>query len=196
MKISTFATLTALLAFPAIASEKPGQTPNGRPDQSVASIAGVYKYRFTNGTVAGEEYQSEDILEIVELSPDTAYFRAELEFFNGHSCSIYGMAHWLDRVLHYEEADETGRCALRIVVNDKELSFVDDPDAPCRDTHCGMRGGFDGKRFERSGRRAIRYMQRLLDSREFAEARSAYEATGKRLSLPPSSGDDGSKTEP
>src|SRR5436190_18737451 len=61
---------------------------NPRPDQ----LAGVYKRSFANGTVDGDKYTSEDVLEIVPVGPRTAYVRARLQFYNGHSCSMYGIA--------------------------------------------------------------------------------------------------------
>ena len=51
---------------------------------NVDTLAGVYKKTFQNGNISGGKYQSEDILEIVKISPATAYVRTHLEFFNGH----------------------------------------------------------------------------------------------------------------
>ena len=61
-------------------------------DVSIDALAGDYKKTFPNGTIDGNKYQSEDILEIVKVSPTAAYVRTHLEFFNGHVCNIWGVA--------------------------------------------------------------------------------------------------------
>src|SRR6476660_3949917 len=61
-------------------------------DFNIDSLAGVYRKTFANGNIDGGKYQSEDILEIVKVSPTTAYIRTHLEFFNGHVCNIWGVA--------------------------------------------------------------------------------------------------------
>ena len=45
---------------------------------------------FMNGNIEGGKYWSDDVLEIVKLTPNTAYIRIHLEFFNGHQCSLPG----------------------------------------------------------------------------------------------------------
>ena len=66
----------------------------------ISEIEGVYKHRFMNGTItpgkapgeADQPYESEDIIEIVRHDQTHIYFRAELQFYNGHTCGIYGIA--------------------------------------------------------------------------------------------------------
>src|ERR1700741_5291965 len=63
----------------------------------IDQMQGVYKHRFANAAYGGEgkpdePYQSEDIVEIVRYDDERIYFRAELQFYNGHSCSISGIA--------------------------------------------------------------------------------------------------------
>src|SRR6185437_16053133 len=58
----------------------------------IDKIAGVYKKQFANGNIEGGQYRSEDILEIVKVSPTAAYVKTHLEFFNGHVCNIQGVA--------------------------------------------------------------------------------------------------------
>ncbi len=47
----------------------------------------------TSGTATcgGENYWSDDVVEIVPVGPDAAYVRLELDFFNGHMCWITGI---------------------------------------------------------------------------------------------------------
>jgi hypothetical protein len=56
------------------------------------ALAGVHKNSFENGTAYGDQYRSEDILELVRITPTSAYVRLHLEFFNGHMCDIWGVA--------------------------------------------------------------------------------------------------------
>ena len=57
---------------------------------NIDALAGVYKRTFESGNIDGGKYQSENILEIVKVSPSAAYVRTHLEFFNGHVCNIWG----------------------------------------------------------------------------------------------------------
>jgi hypothetical protein len=154
--------LAVALAAPGAAKERP---------LDPASIAGVYKTRFKNGLVSGETYTSENVLEIVKLAPDAAYVRARLDFYNGHFCAIYGVAHVEDRELVYRGPPETyvgaKQCVLHIAVSGKSLTLADRGSCSA---NCGARGGFDKAAFPTASRRPIRYMTRLKASREFAAA--------------------------
>ena len=140
-----------------------------------AAVAGVYKHRFRNGDVQGETFTSEDILEIVRLSPTTAYFKAHLEFYNGHQCSISGVADVVDDALVYIDRSDDAtivpgkRCSLTLRVSATKIAF-EDPDLSCKAIYCGMRGGFIGDGFDRTTRRTIRYMKLLQDSADFHRA--------------------------
>jgi len=46
------------------------------PPLDLGKVAGVYKYSFRNGLVDGTKFTSENVLEVVKLSPDRAYVRA------------------------------------------------------------------------------------------------------------------------
>ena len=166
--------MMALLALPILLATPVNAT---EPDPALAAIAGVYKHRFQNGTVQGDEYQSENILEIVPTGPDQAYFRTHLEYFNGHTCDLYGIADWRDGALHFQDRATEGypACRLRLEVKDGNIVFVDDPDVPCRNDYCGARGSFNLD-FKAGEKRRIRYMDRLLASTEYAAAKEAYAA--------------------
>jgi hypothetical protein len=146
----------------------------------IDSIAGVYKQRFENGLVTGETYESENVVEVVKVSPTAAYVRADLEFYNGHQCAIRGIAKLEGDALVYrptERIEGFGPCELSLSVKDGKLAFGD-KDGACRSYYCGARGGFDGIAFPLASRRTIRYMPRLLASREYAAAMKEFR-TGK-----------------
>lgn len=169
MRLIAVFTLLIPLAGPALAADV---------SADLAGIAGVYKHRFQNGTVQGEEYESENILEIAPTGSNLAYFRTHLEYFNGHSCDLWGMAEWRDNTLFYQEEETEGysACRLQLQVKDGDILFMDDPEAPCRDNYCGSRGGFNGVEFKAGQKRQIRYMERLLRSEEFIAAKEAYDS--------------------
>ncbi len=140
------------------------------PRLAIDDLAGVYKDRFQNGLVDGTHYMSENILEIVKVSPAEAYVRVHLEFYNGHLCAISGVARQEGDVLVYRPRQDTGaQCALGLRASNGKLAFSD-PDGNCRALYCGARGSFQGIGFPLKSRRPIGYMQRLLKSREYADA--------------------------
>jgi len=133
-------------------------------------IAGRYGRHFLNGLVDGSHYWSDDVLEIVRLDPRRAYFRAELQFYNGHECSISGIAHSDGNGLVYREPDpntDGAHCTLHIRETPTGVRLEDDHS--CQD-HCGARGTLNGDDFDRKSRRPITYMDRLKRSSEFREA--------------------------
>jgi hypothetical protein len=135
-----------------------------------ARIAGRYSHHFLNGLVDGSHYWSDDVLEIVPLDPQRAYFRAELQFYNGHSCSIFGVAHAEAGGLVYREPQanmDGGHCVLHIRETATGVRLEDDQS--CHD-HCGARGTLNGDDFDRKGRRPITYMDRLKRSSEYRDA--------------------------
>ena len=157
----TFVTLAVLVAASASLAAS---------SNSIDDIAGVYKHQFQNGLVDGSKYTSEDILEIVKVSPGEAYIRAHLEFYNGHLCAVAGVARSESDALVYRPRDNgQGKCALALRRKGDRLVFEDPGDA-CKLDFCGARGVFNGQEFPLSGRRPIRYMSRLLASREYAAA--------------------------
>jgi hypothetical protein len=175
---------TALLAFSmlfALAARAADKTPAALMHE----LAGVYKHRFMSATImpgkapgeADEPYQAEDVIELVPYDDRHLYLRAELEFYNGHSCSIAGMAAYEDGRFVYHDptppvpASEPG-CALSVGVKDGKLVLSDrlapDDAATCR-AYCGTRGGWDYA-IPIAKRRPIRYMERLKASRQYQQA--------------------------
>jgi hypothetical protein len=145
------------------------------------ALAGVYKKTFANGNIDGHKYQSEDILEIVKLSPSTAYIRAHLEFFNGHVCNIAGVAAVEDDALVYRgPVNLEGKpCVLLLKAVNGALRLDDVADA-CTIGTCGNRGMYRGERFPLNRRRAIRYMDTIKASTDYTDALKDYEAKAPR----------------
>jgi hypothetical protein len=141
-------------------------------DKLIGDIEGVYKHRFQNGLVTGEKYQSEDVVEIVRYDDTRIYVRAELQFFNGHECSISGIARYDGGRFAYDEPPSdpgAQACHFQIGVDGKAIRFGD-ADGVCRASHCGARGGLDGYTIARDSKRRIRYMDRLKNSNEYRQA--------------------------
>ena len=140
------------------------------------AVAGVYKHRFENGLVDGSSFISEDVLEVVKVSPSAAYVRAELNFYNGHECSVAAVFDLAgpDLVHHDPEAVSPGAppCTLKLHKVGGELQF-DDGDGSCK-SYCGARGSWGGEDFKLSARRPIRYLRKLLASSEYREAVAAH----------------------
>jgi len=138
-----------------------------------ASLAGVYKQRFTNGLVTGETFTSEDILEIVPVSNTSAYVRVHLEFYNGHTCSLSGIAHVERQALVYRtdldyEQPPLNRCVLSIERSGDQIMLSDGRNS-CKG-FCGVRGSLMNVDFPAASRRPIRYMARLKASPGYRDA--------------------------
>lgn len=140
------------------------------PASPVDALSGRYDRSFPNATVDGERYTGEDIVEIVRVTPDAAYVRASLSFFNGHSCGIAGVARVQGKRLVYREraSPDGGQCTLTIERAGRSLR-LDDGGGACKD-HCGARGSFTDHDLPFASRRPIRYMTRLKASTQYRQA--------------------------
>jgi hypothetical protein len=144
----------------------------------LARVAGVYKEQFQNAFVSGEKYQSEDVLEVVPVDEHAAYVRMDLEFANGHSGRIYGVATYGRNSLTYDNGKSGDEhCVVEYVWStDMVLTKANYEKTPGCSFYHGARGSLDGAKFSVKKRRAIGYMQRLKDSREFNEAIEHYKS--------------------
>lgn len=152
-------------------------------------IPGVYKVRFNNGLADGSKFKSENILEIVPLTADTAYVRMELQFFNGHQGGIYGVATLApspDRTLTYDgSTSANGKCIISFQIKkDKIVTEADYSKWPECSYYHGARGHLSGAEFPLANRRPIKYLERLKKSRQFKEATEAF-AANKRTNTTP-----------
>ncbi|MEZ5957292.1 MAG: hypothetical protein R3C27_08805 [Hyphomonadaceae bacterium] len=135
--------------------------------------AGVYKFRFQNALVSGEEYESENVLEVVRLDTQSAYVRAHLEFANGHSCSLYVVMNVEgDRLVYREPNPPTHRrqCIVTLDRENGEMVIDETEESQCGAAHCGARGSLRDQRLPVSSQRRIRYMERLRASVQFDQA--------------------------
>lgn len=145
----------------------------------IDTIAGVYKHRFPNALVDGTQFTSEDVLEVVKVSPTAAYVKARLNFYNGHLCGVEAVFDVVgpDLVLHDPQSQTPGEppCTLKLHRVKDEMHF-DDGDGSCKG-YCGARGSWGGEDFKLSQRRPIRYLPRLLASTDYRDAVASH---GKR----------------
>jgi hypothetical protein len=160
-RTAAVAMIMAALALPATAA-----------DFNIDKLAGVYKHRFKNGNIAGDKYESEDILEIVKVSPAAAYARIHLDFFNAHVCDVWGVANVEGDALVYRAKKENVQgklCVLSIRVKNGKVA-LEDQDGACAIGTCGNRGMYNGTSFDLKRRRAIRYMDVLLKSDQYKDS--------------------------
>jgi hypothetical protein len=112
----------------------------------------------------------------VPVDDHAAYVRMDLEFFNGHSGRIYGIATYGKNSLMYDNGKKgDDRCVVEYVwSSDKVVTRADYDKTPgCRAYH-GARGSLDRAEFFVKKKQTIRYMERLKNSREFKEAMKNY----------------------
>lgn len=145
----------------------------GASDLDLDKIAGLYVNRFTNADISGRHFPGADVLELVTVTPTTAFFRTHLDFFNGHECALSGIAEVDGASLVYR--DPAHQCELHIDVANGKLSF-DDKDYHCREQSCGMRGGYSGVTFALKSRRPIAGVAKLKASSDYVEALKEFEA--------------------
>lgn len=135
------------------------------------ALAGRYYRQFADGLVSGEKYAGEDVAEIVPIGPSQAYIRVHLDYYNGHSCGIFGVARGEGAALVYRSPQrqyDGRKCVLTIRRADRSLS-IDDAGGTCAG-NCGARGSLSNVTIPYSSKRPIRYMARLKSSREYRDA--------------------------
>ncbi len=145
-------------------------------------MEGVYKNRFDNELVNGDQFQSENIMEFVPVSDRAAYVRIHTEWYNAHICEVAEMAEYrrfggfVLRLPYDEKGDDGTPCFLTIMLNGSDIEF-DVPTSGCTNPGCGARGGWRGSFFTMGNKRAIRYLPVILRSTEYKEALKNYRET-------------------
>lgn len=177
------------LALDAAAAEQALVAAEAAPAAAIAQIAGVYKHRFKNGIIAPGKapmeadtpYESEDIVEIVAVDPTHVYIRAELQFYNGHSCSISGVAGAEGKAFVYHDPapDYDGSlCTLQLTATADGVEMTDrvgpGSGSSCS-RYCGTRGGLT-RAIPKAEKRPIRYMALLKNSAQYKKAVAAMRA--------------------
>ena len=151
-----FPTLAALaIATAATAADTPMQELSGR-----------YTHRFKNGNVDGDVYYTTDVVEILPIDGDRAMVNLDLNFFNGHSCSVAGIARLAGERLIYREEEPNpwsdGGCQLEVWRDGGKLRWTEAEGTSCQ-SHCGARGGLSvGEISYRSRRRISASRERQL----------------------------------
>lgn len=174
--------LFLMLSAPALAADI-------TPAKLASEIEGVYKHRFQNGKIVSgkapgetdESYESEDIIELLAYDEANIYFRVGLQFYNGHVCSISGIAGYENGAFIYRDTevplDGNSSCKLKISLTKTALQITDreTPDAlsSCK-MHCGVRGSLSDYKIAKSAKRKIRYINRLKASRQYIQAVQAF----------------------
>ena len=151
------------------------------PSLQPAQVAGAYHRHVSGAFMNGKEYGAEDVLEIVPVSPTTAYVRTLLNFGNGHVCSMYGVFDAVGADLVYRDptrVEGEAPCVLKLRVRGPRLEF-DDGQETCRGD-CGARGSWGGEGFPLTARRPIAYMSRLRASRQYRDAVAEHDRKASR----------------
>jgi hypothetical protein len=130
----------------------------GEAAAKAAAIAGRYARQFENGDVEGESFTSTNTMTLTETPDHGLRFSLELEFYNGHSCSLAGKAGFVRAgVFAYRQPDPDqpgGPLCVLEIVPEAEGVRLSDPTGVCRQFSCGSRGGYEDIRFTFADRRA------------------------------------------
>ena len=148
-----------------------GAVLGGAGAPSAYDLAGRYTYSFSNGDISGARFTSTDSVIIVATDRTHAVVDLQLNFFNGHACSIGGLAGLEGGRLVYRNSEMRGfdeaPCELRIWRDGARLRW-DDGEGSCQ-SYCGARGRLSNGEMRWSSRRAI---PRAEQSRILAEHES------------------------
>ena len=148
---------------------------------SLEELEGLYKYTFPNMLMDGTEYTSANRLVLFQTSPHALYFDTHLDWANGHSCDLSGIAE-LDqksqRTLVYSVPSNSGKtCTFTINLKTNKLVFGDS-DGVCRLLSCGNRGMLDGVEFQYNTREKIKPAD-IKKTPGFKRATQEYFESGK-----------------
>ena len=164
----------ALCGFDNASAAAERHAPSSALPKDLSKLEGMYWYNFKNGLVDGTEYESTDVLELVPYDKDSLYFRASLQFYNGHTCSIYGIAERDETRLTYYDTTSGNGCVLHVVPTSTRMT-LDDPTGQCREMTCGARGSYGNENFSSKHKKKITYIAVLKNSSQYREAVVDYE---------------------
>ena len=145
--------------------------------KDLGKLEGMYWYNskndfFDNGKT--EKHAATDVLELVPYDKNSMYFRASLQFTNGHFCSISGIAERDQGRLTYYDTTHGNGCVLHVVPTSTSVT-LDDPTGQCQAMSCGARGVYGYEKFSPKHRKKITYMAALKNSTQYREAVVDYE---------------------
>jgi hypothetical protein len=116
---------------------------------TIGSVQGIYKYSFPNALMDSTQYTSENRLLLMSTSLTTAYFDVHLEWANGHSCDLSGIADVMsEQVLTYSTPSIMEKTCTFNITLDTNKFVLNDENRECRIISCGSRGMLDGVEFE------------------------------------------------
>lgn len=176
-----FVLILAALALPALAADTPSAT-------LISEIEGVYKHRFPGKIVvagkADEQYESEDVVEVVRQDDEHIYMGASLTLSNGRHCKFHGIAGYENGVFIFRDPNpdlsDKQSCMVTMSVKGDALRLTDrvTPKGPstCK-TVCGARGSLGDYAIATSKKSKITYLPKLKASKEYKQALKAYEET-------------------
>lgn len=136
----------------------------------VQKLAGGYKRTFQLALVNGERYIGAHRIEIVPVAPGAAFLRAELDFSNGHSCNLLGIAKAEGDALVFRPKRDIPNnltCVLTVRRKGRDLS-VDDGDGGCK-SYCGSRGTMSGITMPLASRYRVPGVPALKRGEDFQE---------------------------
>jgi hypothetical protein len=131
-----------------------GTTDRGDPAQGAVlaqEIAGRYRHRFKSGDVQGETFSVTNTMTITPVGKASIHFDIELNFYNGHTCSVSGGALYRkDGTFVFDDVPSGAvpseqACRLAIVPTSDGVELKDL--GGCKASYCGMRGGFNDEGF-------------------------------------------------
>ncbi len=115
-------------------------------------------YEELEGGMCIEPYEAINRLVLHETPYDKLYFGLHLSFFNGHSCSVGGIANKNNKGWLFEEIDSANApnesfddCRLDITVDAEHITLNAQDEAPCR-MYCGARGSLHDAIFPRTSK--------------------------------------------
>jgi hypothetical protein len=128
----------------------------GKAAEAAAAIVGSYQRSFPNGDVQGADFLSTDTLKVTELANNAIHYSLELQFYNGHECSLEGTANYR-RAGFFVDQQKTDQpkfplCVFEILPDENGVKFRD-PTGACKMMSCGERGGYNGAQFSFKDRR-------------------------------------------
>jgi hypothetical protein len=158
----------ALLATAFFSIQSWADSPN------LESVEGVYREKTKIFAGDNQTFQGENILEIVKVDEKSAYIRVHLDAYNGHICSIFGVAELSDGHLKYD-SDDVDNCTLEVNFSKENVTLID-RSYVCTYNYCGNGGSLDKIDFRVKSKRKIRYMSILKESPEYKSAIENYQA--------------------
>ncbi len=152
-----------------------------RAQMDYSAMEGAWRRSFPNQDGNGRRITSENILEIVRVTDDTAYIRIRLQFANGHQCNSWGIARAEEDQLVYRRPAQPGQpgCVLQVRMRAGGMTLTD-VGGHCQATDCGARGSYDGEAFPLESRRRITYLDRLRAGQEYRDALAEFPRSPRR----------------